>query len=731
MEYVNQETKKKLEKITKNVQEYAILVDNQDKKASVEGLDVTPGLGLHTEAENFRSISKDIQDGIFKTIVMGRFKNGKSTFINALTGEALMAARATACTAVIATVEFGNDGEHVRVFYTDSDKPKIISHDRFLNEFSISQAEQDAMYDNEGGRLERFANVSHAEMQSTDSLFEDGLRLIDSPGLEEDISRTRMTNEYVPKANAIIFMLSALALFSAKEKEYIKENFEGKHLKNVFFVINRINQVNEPLEENVMPTVRNSLSKVFTDASGKFDEKLYEKRVFYVDAYGALCARTGEPYKILAGRKEMVAPIAIEETGFPEFEAALKDFLNSDERIHATFSSTLSGMANAYQSAAEQVEANKAVRSQSQAEREKNAALAQKELDEAQKKVDEIRNTVNTSGTIIAQKVYNDLIRFVQNDIPREFDAYCENSGLAKSLKEDFGMMDMVKLATSMVMQKMPLQAIKEKAPDQAKILEPLVNRVNSYIKDQLLKWSKQIPTLISQDVKALSDELKVQTAEFDLRMDAAVNRFAYGNAKAPVSKEGGGIKEGLQSLVALSNWDVSLALETNAEGGMDWGKFAKRIGEQLILDLIVTGIFGAPYIIICLLVEVFSASHHAGKMAQDMHKSIGGTAFEALTAKVRESEVDFKENIIAEFAGKGENIAEAAIGKVQDARNNMYALLKENAADQTDASLKNQREDKNLAAMHERIDSVYESLYGRKPTDQEFKNLARNVVKK
>ena len=117
MAFINQETKNKLEAIAKNMRNYAVLVDEPTKKGDV-------GMGMPTEAKIFRENADDVQNGVFKVLVMGKFKNGKSTFINALVGKVMMAARATACTAVIATVEYGNDTDNVKVVYSDSSDSK-------------------------------------------------------------------------------------------------------------------------------------------------------------------------------------------------------------------------------------------------------------------------------------------------------------------------------------------------------------------------------------------------------------------------------------------------------------------------------------------------------------------------------------------------------------------------------------------------------------------------------
>ncbi len=723
MAFINADTKKKIDGIVRDVQDYAVLVD-EPGEVRVDGLDCQSGLGMHTEAESFRTLAGDIEQGVFKTLVMGKFKNGKSTFINALVGKVMMAARATACTAVIATVEFGDHTDDVTVFYTDR-PPVIMSLKKFTDEFALSEADQELV--EEGGRLDRFANVSHVEMQSTDHLFADGMRLIDSPGLEEDISRTRTTSEFVPKANAIIFTMSATSLFSAKEKEYIAENFAGKEMRNVFFVINRIDNLTEgQLESSVKPSVKAGLSDVFTDSKGHFNEQLYNSRVFFTNAYGALCVRTSEPYKVILGKKEVPVPIELEDTGMLEFENALRDFLNSEERIHATFSSTLTGMANTYQSAKKQAAANKAFRSQSKETREKNAKLAREKLDKAREKVEDIRGKVKNSGSLISKKLYTDLLSYVQTDIPREFRAYLENS---KDLRSDFGCSSFVKLAFVNLLAALPVKSLKDKMTnEQIEILRPITNRINKYIKEQLEQWQKRAPILVDSDLRDLSDELDEQCADFDMDLEEAVNCFAYGTAKAP--KQGMGAKAGLQSVLALSNWDVSLAMESTAEGGMGWGTFLRRVGIQLGWDLAVTAIFGAPFIVIALAIEVGSVLYRSKTVAKDQANAIGAEAFKALVSEIQKQELDFETSITDDFVEKGEMIAGTALSMVADAEKNMKKLLKENASDQKAADEENSRVDKNLQAMWDRINSVFAALYGRKPTEAEFVNLAKNVTK-
>lgn len=709
MVLINQETKKKLSTIAENMRSYSLLVDEPAKKGAV-------GMGMSSEANIFRSNAEDVENGVFKVLVMGKFKNGKSTFVNALVGKVMMAARATACTAVIATVEYGGDSNNVKVIYSDSSAPKKMTLSQFTEEFALSK--EDQQYIEDGGRLDRFANISHIEMQSSDDIFADGLRLIDSPGLEEATARTKATKEFVPKANAIIFTLSATSLFSSAEKEYIAANFAEKHMRNVFFVINRIDNLTEgQLEASVMPSVRTGLADVFIDKNGHFDNDLYDKRVFFTNAYGALCARTDEQYKIILGKKEIPVDIEIEDTGMLEFENSLREFLNSSDRINATFNSTLQNMANTYQIAAKSVVDAKAVRSQSQEERLKNAVLAKEKLDDAVSEVERIRKTMKDSSGQIAKKVYLDLHSYVQNDIPREFAAIAQNE--AGQIK--FGMGKMMSLAGAM---------ISRNDKKTAEIYKPFMDSIEGYIKTKLADWSDRVPTLIDSDLRDLEAELNAQFSDFDMNLEEAANLFAYGNTNAPGAKKMG-FKTGLQNALALANWDVSLAVENTAAGGMTWTGFGKRAATQLGIDFGIAMIFGAPFLAVALPLEVVSMIIKSKKMGKDIINSIGKTAFEALEKRVRDTEITFEEKIINGYTEKGELIASTAIQLVENQKQNMDKLIRENKMSDVEMMAENERADDTLTQMHDCVEAIYEELYGHVPTNAEFLKLAKTEKKK
>lgn len=711
MAFVTKETKEKINTLVKEVRGYADVVDNS-------------GLHMDTEVTALKAKADNVEAGLFNTLVMGKFKNGKSTFINSLVGKDMMASKATACTAVIATVEFGNNTDRVNVVYTDG-KTVTKSLNQFTEEFQLTDEDQDVL--EEGGRLDRFANVDHVEMQSNDSLFADGVHLIDSPGLEEDISRTTTTNKFVPQADAIIFMLNAISLFSEKERIYIAENFEGKCRRNLFFVVNRINQLSDPsqLEGNVKPSVRKNLHEVFVDENGVFDEELYNKRVFFVDAYSAYCARTGIPTTIMVGKKEISVECDINDTGVPEFEDALREFLNSKDKICASFESIMSVMADSYRKAQKQVELDKATRSQSQTEREENAKKAEKELKEAEKKLESIKNLTRKTGTQIADKIYADLLNFVQNDIPNNFAAYVQENG---NFKQYYGALGAVRMAAIRVLAMLPIESLREKMDDQMEsLLRPMMNAVNGYINGQIKAWEARVPTLTAGIMQDFREELEDEFEDFALDMENAKNTFAYGSGKKHTAKSS--TKQAVQTILSLIQGDLSHATNINQSEDSSWGNYFKGYALQGGLNIALFAAFASTGALapIALAVEALAIIARGDQNSRDQATAIGREYFENVIKETKRSEMTMKSNIQKQLEAKVAPLVQTAQGTVNDTRKHMGTVLSENATSQQYADAANEKADRDLAMMRSTINNVFKTLNGHEPSDAEFARLGKN----
>ena len=104
-------------------------------------------------------------------------------------------------------------------------------------------SEEDIKLIKDEGSFDRFKDVDYVLLKSDKEIFKKGVQFIDSPGLEESVSRTKATENFFPKANAIIFLLDASHLLSQKEGMFINLHFltGGAPLKNIFFVVNKMN----------------------------------------------------------------------------------------------------------------------------------------------------------------------------------------------------------------------------------------------------------------------------------------------------------------------------------------------------------------------------------------------------------------------------------------------------------------------------------------------------------
>ena len=130
---------------------------------------------------------------------------------------------------------------------------------------------------------------------------------------------------FIRNADAIVFVISARQGFLREDRRYIEDHFAGWQLENIFFVINDVNCLDsEDIFEKLKIYVREELKDVFSDKAGTFDQKLFDERVFYIDAYGSMNTRMGRETPIARKYKMMVPD---ESTGVPELERALYRYL--------------------------------------------------------------------------------------------------------------------------------------------------------------------------------------------------------------------------------------------------------------------------------------------------------------------------------------------------------------------------------------------------------------------
>ncbi|MDR3556524.1 MAG: dynamin family protein, partial [Syntrophobacteraceae bacterium] len=236
-----------------------------------------------------------LEEEAFNLVVLGQFKRGKSTFINALLGEKILPTAIVPLTSVVTILRYGQKLK-VEVQYLDErvEEVDLAALASFITERENPQNKK---------------RVKEVTVFYPSQYLRGGVRIIDTPGAGSVYSHnTEAAYAYLPNVDAGIFVVSVDPPLSESEREFLKDVRE--FADKVFFVLNKIDQVDEyDQRESLQFTTRVIEEEV---GAGKV-------RIYPLSARRALDAK-------LSGDKALLASSLL-----PEFERQLLDFLTSEK----------------------------------------------------------------------------------------------------------------------------------------------------------------------------------------------------------------------------------------------------------------------------------------------------------------------------------------------------------------------------------------------------------------
>ncbi|KOP26822.1 GTP-binding protein [Hapalosiphon sp. MRB220] len=267
-------------------------------------LEVLDSLDMKGWEDTLHKLETRVQADSFKVLVLGEFKRGKSTFINAMLGAEVLPAYAKPCTAIINEVKWG-DPKRALLHYTNSTdngvKPaKEIPIDQ-IEEYVVIKDNVGEIKENPYEKLELFWPLE---------ICKDGVEIIDSPGLNEHEIRQKVTMDYLSTVDAVLFVLSCEVLCSQSELSFIDNNLISMGHEDIFFICNRINQIRAKERESIK---EHAFSKLASRT------KRGRESIFFIDALGALEGRL-EPDEQ-----------RLNQSGVPELEVELATFLTTQK----------------------------------------------------------------------------------------------------------------------------------------------------------------------------------------------------------------------------------------------------------------------------------------------------------------------------------------------------------------------------------------------------------------
>ena len=277
-----------------------------DLIAVVRGLSsVASDLGLADRAARLDQVEQRLVDSRFRLMVLGEFKRGKSTLVNALLGAPVLPTKVAPCTAMITVVKHGQTAAGWLLPADPTAEPIPVPLDQIRDHITIALDDDEpveAVLPSEG--------VPRFELHHPLPLLENGVELVDSPGLNEHATRTALALEDLPRADAVVLVLSCEQQLGHTERAFIDRQLvpgpDGA-LSNVFFVWNRFDAIaDDPHEVSALEALTDA---VLTPRLGG------RSRVFYLSGRDALHGRVKGDAARLAG------------SGLLAFEAELARFL--------------------------------------------------------------------------------------------------------------------------------------------------------------------------------------------------------------------------------------------------------------------------------------------------------------------------------------------------------------------------------------------------------------------
>lgn len=254
----------------------------------------------------------------FSIAVVGEFKRGKSTVINALLGKDILPSDIMPCSATLNRVTYGVT-PRVRVFYKDGHQDEV-SIDELTNYVTKLTEESE----------ELASKVAEAVVEYPVPYCQNNVDIIDTPGLNDDESMTNVTLGVLPSVDAAILVIMAQSPFSEYERDFVENKLLSSDMGRVLFLVSAIDRLNnegdadrliESVRARIKRYVMQRAKEQFGQDSPEFKNylrKIGEPRVFGVSAYQALQAK-------VTGDGEL-----LKKSRFAEFEQGLERFLSED-----------------------------------------------------------------------------------------------------------------------------------------------------------------------------------------------------------------------------------------------------------------------------------------------------------------------------------------------------------------------------------------------------------------
>ncbi len=255
--------------------------------------------GLETRMEELHG---RLETGCFRLAVLGQFKRGKSTLLNALLGEPLLPTGILPVTAIPTILRYGAQ-RRVRVIFFDGHCEAHQGSPDVLAKILARHVTEEA---NPANRL----GIARVEVEHPGELLAKGVEIIDTPGIGSTmLHNTRTARETVPVCDGALFVLSPDPPITEAEAQFLRAVKDA--VARIMCVLTKADLLN--------PTERHEMLGFMGQVVQGHAECSVPLRIFPVSALQALQARSTR------------SEDAWRESGLGELEAYLTRFLLAEK----------------------------------------------------------------------------------------------------------------------------------------------------------------------------------------------------------------------------------------------------------------------------------------------------------------------------------------------------------------------------------------------------------------
>jgi GTP-binding protein EngB required for normal cell division len=244
---------------------------------------------------SFQRLLEKLRQNRFNLVILGAFKRGKSSLINALLGKQLLPTGIVPLTSVVTILSYG---EKLRI--------QVHFHQGGSRQINLEELPD---YITEKGNPRNHKGVREVEIAYPSDYLSDGVRIIDTPGVGSVYSHnSEVAYNYLPQVDAAVFVVTVDPPLSAAEQEFLKDIREYVH--KLFFVLNKIDYVEAPERQEAL------------EFTAKVLQTNLETDTISIFPMSAKLAMTG---------KSNGHPELLEASLLPEFEDHLRQFLYQEK----------------------------------------------------------------------------------------------------------------------------------------------------------------------------------------------------------------------------------------------------------------------------------------------------------------------------------------------------------------------------------------------------------------